>query len=106
MGKDHRIEGKPFTCQNAHFETDTSKGERHHRAEAKGSVFTTPLVSSGYTLWLEYVRDKKGGPDVFWLMWYDAEGVPTIPMSGIMSLEQVRSMTARLSDFIAIPGVK
>lgn len=33
-------------------------------------------------------------------MWYKGNGVPTIPLSGVMGLDELREMTARLAKFI------
>jgi hypothetical protein len=68
----------------------------------KGSVFLEPLVRGDYTLWLEHVSNRKAGPDTFWLMWYDGEGTPKIPMSGVISADQIKLMTAKLSEFIKL----
>jgi hypothetical protein len=103
MAKKDRIDDQPFTCHNDRFQTDTEKGKPHGKAQAGGSVFPGPLVPGDYyTLWLEFVRDKKGGPDTLWLMWYDGEGTPTIPMSGVISADQIKQMTAKLTDFIKL----
>ena len=98
------ITGQPFTCRNRQFQTDLTKGKPHGTAPARGSVFDVPLVSNGgYTLWLEYVENHKHGGNAFWLMWYDARGVPTIPLSGVADLDQLRSMNSQLASFIQIP---
>lgn len=104
MSDKDRLEGKEFTCSNKRFHTDITKGERHGLRKARGSVFPQPLVSSdsGYTLWLEYVVDKKEKGETFWLMWYDPNGSPTIPMSSVISADKIREMTSRLAGFIEI----
>jgi hypothetical protein len=90
MARKDRIDDRPFTCQNVRFETIES-------------VFPEPLIpGEPYSLWLERVRDKRGGPDTFWLMWYDVAGTPTIPMSGVISSDQMRHLIARLADFIEL----
>ena len=35
-------------------------------------------------------------------MWYDEEGTPTIPMSGVISADQIRQMTAKLATFLKL----
>jgi len=65
-----------------------------------GSVFEEPLVPGDYSLWLEYAVDTKTDSETFWLMWYDADGSPTIPLSGVISAGQVRDMASRLATFI------
>ncbi len=90
MARKNRIDDRPFTCRNARFETIES-------------VFSEPLIpGENYTLWLERVRDRKGGSDKFWLMWYDEEGTPTIPLSGVISADEMREMVAKLADFIRL----
>jgi hypothetical protein len=61
-----------------------------------GSIFDEALLraSNNQSLWLEYVTDKQGNSETFWLMWYDAEGDPSIPMSGVVSLDQIKEMSA------------
>lgn len=103
MAKKDRIDDKPFTCRNARFETDIQKGEPHGKGHARGSVFPEPLVPGDRsTLWLEFVRNTKGGSDTFWLMWYDNEGTPAIPLSGVISVDQIKQMTAKLTDYIKL----
>lgn len=90
-------DGEPvrFTCQNARFRTDFGRGENHGAADtSRGSVFGQCLANhEGYTLWLEYVAElKEPNGNYYWLMWYDSEGYPTIPLSGIMSREEVVRM--------------
>ncbi len=98
------IDGRPYTCRNKRFQTDLSNGEPHGVGNAAGSVFDEPLIESdGYSLWLEYVVDHKFGDKCFWLMWYDVNGEPTIPLSGIFNLDQLREMNSRLASFIQVP---
>jgi hypothetical protein len=97
---------QPFTCRNSRFQTDLKQGSKPHgKAPAIGSVFDADLVNNGgYSLWLEYVEDYKYGvKDIFWLMWYDVNGAPTIPLSGVFNLDQLRSMNAQLAAFITVP---
>jgi hypothetical protein len=98
-----RLSGKPFTCSNRRFHTNTCEGKPHGAGQEKGSVFDEPLLSSeGYTLWLEHVLDRAEGRKTFWLMWYDPDGSPTIPLSGVFSHDQIREMTSRLASFIEV----
>lgn len=102
MPRDHRLDGQAFTCGNSRYHTDTEAGLPHGEGQAGGSVFAEPLLeTNGYTLWLEYVRAKDGAK-VFWLMWYNPAGEPTIPMSGVMSADEVAVMTGRLTRFAEI----
>jgi hypothetical protein len=104
MAKKDRIDDQPFTCHNARFQTDTEKGKPHGKGQASGSVFPEPLVPGEcYSLWLEFVRDIKGGPEAFWLMWYDGEGTPTISVSGVIYADQIKQMTAKLTDWLREP---
>lgn len=103
MARKDRLDGQPFTCSNTRFETRTDKGEPHGPGNATGSVFGEAIIpGDGYTLWLEHVRDKSGGSDMFWMMWYDPEGTPTIPMSGVFSKDQLREMVSRLARFVEV----
>jgi hypothetical protein len=98
------IGGSPFTCRNKRFQTDVTKGEPHGAGNARGSVFDDALINNGgYSLWLEHVEDHLHGGDIFWLMWYDQNGAPTIPASGVFDLAELRSMNSRLSAFIQVP---
>jgi hypothetical protein len=59
------------------------------------------VSNGGYSLWLEYVEDHKYGDwEGFWMMWYDGRGAPTIPLSGVFDLDQLREMNSRLASFI------
>ena len=104
MAEKHRLKGKAFTCSNRNYQTNITKGKRHGSGQAKGSVFDQPLVSNHYTLWLEYVTEKNSDQERFWLMWYDADGSPTIPLSGVLSASQLKDMSGRLTDFIRLDG--
>lgn len=96
-----------FTCSNSRFETDVGRGYPHGTNKAKGSVFPSQIAGEdgGFTLWLEHVRDKKnnGGADIYWLMWYDGRGKPTIPLSGILTSDDIQEIGAR---FIKMVGVE
>jgi hypothetical protein len=70
-----------------------------------GSVTGEPLIhtSDGYTLWLEHVdsTDVNGGGDqLYWVMWYEPNGVPTIPLSGVFDRDQLTEMVRQLMQFI------
>lgn len=67
-------------------------------------MFDTSLISGTLSLWLEYVRNKKGGQNTYWLMWYDDEGTPKLPMSGVISENELKTMTSRLTEFINLQG--
>lgn len=103
MAAHNKLDGIPFTCANARFRTDVTKGFPHGLNQARGSVFDSPLMdAAGYSLWLEYIVDRDGGWEPFWLMWYDADGNPTIPMSGAFDQTQMREMVAKLASFIEV----
>ncbi len=90
-----------FTCGNSKFSTDTNKGAAHGIETAKGSALTDPLAEhGGYTLWLEHVVDH-GRPDneLYWLMWY-LNGIPKIPMSGVLSKEDLCRMSEKIRTFV------
>jgi len=103
--KDHRISEKgerlTFTCGNRRYRTNIGKGEAHWpHSTVRGSVFAEPLVKhNGYTLWLEHVIEVVSGEKCYWLMWYDPDGLPTIPLSSIFDhtdLEQMAKLLVRL----------
>lgn len=107
MAREHRIRDENegylnFTCRNVGFETDIHhlKGKHHGSSRrAKGSVFASPLKDWGaVSLWLEYVRDRRH-PDRewYWLMWYNKDGRPTIPMSGVFSGADLAKTIGRLA---------
>ncbi len=95
-----------FTCSNRLFETDINKGKPHGVgqggvAHALGSVFDAPLVShGGYTLWLEHAINRKDQSEKYWLMWYDPNGIPTIPLSSVMDRADIQEMSRQLSSFV------
>jgi hypothetical protein len=90
-----------YTCKNRRFWTDTRMGYAHGKCATLGSVFAGPLArnDSGYSLWLEHVTNLDGDP-FYWLMWYDPEGCPTIPLSGIMDRNHIADMSRQLAGFI------
>jgi len=90
-----------YSCKNRRFSTNTNKGYQHGQSPTKGSVFPTPLINhEGYTLWLEHVEDIDSGAEVYWLMWYDPDGTPTIPMSGIFDKLELAEMSKQLTGFV------
>lgn len=92
-----------FTCGNSRFCTDVASGFPHFDSGAGGNALREPLAESGdSTLWLEHVIDKRSpNPDrgaLFWLMWY-RNGIPTIPMSGVLTADDLRRASSLLSGF-------
>ncbi len=104
MAFKNRYQGHAYTCANRRFHTDITKGHQHKSGGARGSVFQKPIIEDGsYSLWLEHVVDEEDGRDVFWLMWYDKSGSPTIPLSGVFEAADIRQMAARLAAYIQVP---
>lgn len=105
MSKDHRIVlngvAINFTCKNAAFETDVKKGSH---LTHKGSALPGALVitQSGHSLWLEHVLSPATGTEWYWLMWYDRNGIPTIPLSGVMTKSDIVQLTKTLAE-LALP---
>jgi hypothetical protein len=104
VAKDHRITHAglklDFSCTNACFRTNVKKGQAHGSCPTKGSVFGGPLVhqaNGGFSLWLEHVENIESGDEMYWLMWYDAKGFPTMPMSGVFDRDDIKKMVALLS---------
>ncbi len=108
MSARHRIvvNGEPqdFSCFNRRFQTDISRGFAHGWSQTRGSVVEGPLAGQQgeYSLWLEHVanRDDPAETDIYWLMWYDPEGNPTIPLSGILHREELADMVRGLMAFV------
>lgn len=105
MAADHRLTDTAgnklsFSCENASYKTDIDKGFQHGKSATKGSVFPSPLISNGYSLWLEHVKEIDTQADVYWLMWYDDRGKPVIPMSGIFNKQQLSEMAKQLASFV------
>lgn len=107
MAKDRRIVGLdggriPFSCENRKFMTNITKGEPHSPCSSTlGNVLDTPLIDyGGYSLWLEHVTEKESGGEIYWLMWYDQEGRPTIPLSGVFGRDDLETMVGRLARFV------
>ena len=100
MAEKDRIANKNYTCRNIKFQTDTRKGHPHGSRQVRGSVFKGPLCKgeNGYTLWLEHVTNLNDSKDqCYWLMWYQ-DGIPTIPLSGIMHRKDIINMVASFAD--------
>jgi hypothetical protein len=105
--KEHRIidqDGQPlvYTCENYRFLTDITKGQTHgDRSRTRGSVFSEPLTpQGGYSLWLEHVIEKGSAEELYWLMWYDEDGRPPMPMSSILRRDDIANMQRLLASFI------
>jgi hypothetical protein len=96
MAGDHRIRSSdghsiPFTCENRRYATDLTEGLSHGpNSEARGSVLEAPLFDFGAaSIWLEHVVERTTGEKCYWLMWYDADGRPTIPLSGVFGRQDL-----------------
>ena len=89
-------------CENRGYMTNTTRAFAHSPfAPALGSVLDGALlVSNGYSLWLEHVIEKSSNAEVFWLMWYDPNGLPTIPLSGIFDKSDLELLIGRLTTTI------
>lgn len=92
----------PYSCQNRRFQTDIRRGYPHAPSGTLGSAVPEPLVrSEGYTLWLEHVNERADeNADWYWLMWYDPEGLPTIPLSGVFDRQQLAGMVEQLLSLV------
>jgi len=93
-----------YTCENRRFQTNIDKGFAHGRGNAKGSVLENALFSddkNGYSMWLEHVIEKETDWEVYWLMWYDKHGTPTIPASSIFSKDDLLTFINKIkvTDF-------
>jgi hypothetical protein len=92
----------PFSCRNARYQTNTSKGYSHGTSTTRGSVFDRALLSHDdeYSLWLEHVVEIGSGEEVYWLMWYKSSGTPTIPLSGVFSRTELAELVKQLTTFV------
>jgi hypothetical protein len=77
----------------------------HGSCPTRGSVTGEPLIQTadGFTLWLEHVESTdvgQGGDQLYWLMWYAQNGIPTIPLSGVFDRDQLTEMVQQLMRFI------
>jgi hypothetical protein len=100
MTNDYGVEGRPFTCKNARFQTNILKGYPHkkHAPNTNGSVLEEALLEldDGRSLWLEHALDTQDNIEEYWLMWYEKNGVPTIRTSAIFGKEELEKMVGRL----------
>lgn len=103
MASDHRIRTPdghsiPFTCENRRYATDLTEGFSHGpNSDTRGSVLETPLFDFGdASIWLEHVVERATGDKCYWLMWYDADGRPTIPLSGVSDRQDLERATQAL----------
>ena len=106
MPKDYRIHIDdrviPYSCENRRFRTNIQKGREHAPlANTKGSVLRSALLDrDGYSLWLEHVVEIDTAAELYWLMWYDSNGQPTIPLSGVLNRAELSHMVGQLMDFV------
>jgi len=104
MPRDARIgaPGNPveFSCRNKRFQTNIDRGFAHRPSQTRGSAIPDPLVeNNGWTLWLEYVSEPEDPAATwFWLMWYNSDGVPTIPLSGVFDRGHLANMIRQLVE--------
>ena len=91
-----------FSCENSRFRTNLAKGETHGgQRRVRGSVFPGALIErGGFSLWLEHVEEIETSEEYYWLMWYDAQGRPTIPMSGVFDRSDLAGMLGQLGRFV------
>ena len=94
-----------FTCNNERCRTDIERGHPHGLGQALGSVFDSALVDHGdASLWLEHAiwTDSKTQieNETYWLMWYSANGVPTIAVGAAIDNADLREMARR---FVTVP---
>lgn len=92
-----------FSCGNKRFWTNIGKGFPHGASSTRGSALKDPVIpaneSGGYSLWLEHVVDANE-EELYWLMWYDENGKPTISMSAIFNKEELAAMLKQLVSFV------
>jgi len=104
MGKQIIEDGEEqkYTLENYGFRTDTSKGKAHGAGNVRGSVFTEALFTGEQndSVWLEHVIGKGDGKALYWLVWYDSEGKPKIPLSAVFGREQLAEMVKRIAEFV------
>jgi hypothetical protein len=106
MAIDHRMADEAgnrleHTCQNRRFRTDIEQGFSRGVRGTRGSVFKKPLIDrDGYSLWLEHVEETETGNKYYWLMWYDQDGKPTIPLSGIFDKDELVEMAKNFASFV------
>jgi hypothetical protein len=110
MAKDWRIVDQagrrlPFTCENRRYKTNIEKKGSfpHGPHPARGSVTQNYLLVAvgSLTLWLEHVVDKSDDDnECYWLMWYDANGNSTIPLSGVFWKPELAEMAKQLMQFV------
>ena len=100
----HNEGAMAFRNKNGKYETNTEKGYPHGEGRPGGSVFKEPIFMDGYSLWLEHVIEPRSGrDDLYWLMWYDANGRSTTRVSGILSREDLKVLLSKLSSFLEVP---
>jgi hypothetical protein len=92
-----------YSCGNKKFQTNISKGKPHGIAPTLGSVLGAPLVVNQFkqSLWLEHVVETKNPTkEYYWLMWYDDNRLPTLPMSGVFEKSDLENMLKGLANFV------
>jgi hypothetical protein len=90
-----------YTCENNRFKTDISRGHPHGIQGTGGSAYAEAiLLSNGWSLWLEHVVEKTNDQEWLWLMWYEPNGRPTIPLSGVFTLSDLEKMVGRLLPLV------
>lgn len=96
-GKRIEISGSPvpFTCENSKFRTDLSIPPKNPKFP--GSVTENPIYEDDQILLLERVENIGNGNKCFWFMWYDYNGIPVMPMSGVIDADDIAEVIRNIS---------
>lgn len=88
-------ESVAFTCKNALFQTNISKPLNTFYP---GSVTQKPIYEdrNGKTLLLERVIHNNG-EKYYWFMWYQKDGLPLIPLSGVIDEDHILEVIKNIS---------
>lgn len=96
-GKRIEVNNHPidFTCKNAQFQTDISSPVN---SIYPGSVTPMPIYDDGggQILLLEKVVHNNG-KKCFWFMWYYDNGIPILPMSGVIDADDIAEVIRNIS---------
>ncbi len=91
-----------YYCENRRYKTNAAKGHPHGPGNPGGSALPGPLSGAlngvDYTLWLEHVIEIATSDEVYWFMWYDPSGNPTIKVSGVLNRNDIRNMAQQLIE--------
>lgn len=86
------------TCENSRYKTNISKGKKHYQHQSHKGCVTKIYDDGDSALFLEHVTEiKKPQKEIYWLMWYFADGRPSIGESAVFDKNDIIKMIRNIT---------